>query len=445
MSKISNRNIPKDNKISIVTRVLSSKDEIENACALLYDTYIKNTKYKIIPNNPSGLKIEIRNTRKILVDNFTDSSIWFGAFDGNMLIGCARIYKPEEREKFEFEYYNDNAIVSEYLSQIKPPYVEMSKIVISSKYKNKLIIITHILLAVFNYCKENGESILTFLNNHYLKLLFNHLKFSLILEHAFKYDVWDASLVSFYFANYKNGEVSNIINKLDLLKNKSKYINVDISETLGIVAPMLPILIYWYDKKGTLLGANEHYLKNTIIDGDNIIGTNPYNFYPEDVAKYILESNETVMRTGEVLSQETAINDNTGEYKVFLTTKSPLYDNYGNVIGVIGSAINITDQKEKERLELENYAYIIKEKENEKFRRFIKQMAHDIQLSITKLENIINNCWEKLSSQEQSSIKVIISKLIHLTEQLLSQYNTNIDYYLDTKLTLKDQFSKYLS
>ncbi len=120
----------------------------------------------------------------------------------------------------------------------------------------------------------------------------------------------------------------------------------NILELLDIVAPILPLPFYWHDTTGVVLGLNAECLKGMGATRD-VIGKRPYDFYPMDVAEHILEHNKIVMNTGQISSQEERIEDiTTKEVKYFAAIKAPLYDDNGKVIGIVGTSLDITAEKE---------------------------------------------------------------------------------------------------
>jgi len=122
---------------------------------------------------------------------------------------------------------------------------------------------------------------------------------------------------------------------------------VDILEFLKIVAPILPAPIYWEDVNSVLLGGNEAVFKATgAILSEAYVGKTLFELYPHDMAQHIKSHNEEVMRTGKILSQEEVIEDiSTGERKYFTAIKGPLHDNEGNIIGIVGTSIDVTEEK----------------------------------------------------------------------------------------------------
>jgi len=72
-------------------RPLADGDEVEEAQALLHDVYILEQGWKPLPYNPSRVRIEVRNGRRLLVDQLAKGAHWFGAFQRSELVGCFRV------------------------------------------------------------------------------------------------------------------------------------------------------------------------------------------------------------------------------------------------------------------------------------------------------------------------------------------------------------------
>ncbi|MFN8770670.1 MAG: PAS domain-containing protein [Neisseriaceae bacterium] len=416
----------------ITARMLTTKAEINDACALLYEIYIKYMQWEFDNDNPSNLHIEHKKRRNILVDRFTDKAVWFGTFSKNKLIGCARLCYVDEDNKFEVESYPSSKVVYQYLPQDRGDCVEMNRIALDTKYKNKILITHYLFKCVFEYCQQNHLSVIAFSDNYLINILFKRIDFRLIIESAFKYEIKDLAPVNFYFANYINGDITKIVNNIGLLK-LPYYPNIhNFLDTLDLVAQILPTPVYWQDQNGKVLGANESCLKRMGTTSDKIIGHTPYYFYPMEIAEHILNHNDKIIRTGEVLAQEeTANNFTTGELIHALAIKSPLYDEGGTIIGIIGVSIDITAQKEKERLERENLAHIVQANENQKSRNIIEQIVHEIEFTLSNLEDTSHKIQEVLPEHEKSDMQQIISNINCITTNILNKFDTSSDNYFN--------------
>jgi PAS domain S-box-containing protein len=245
------------------------------------------------------------------------------------------------------------------------------------------------------------------------------------------------------------------------LTNSEKNLHssgASVLKALELVAEILPTPVYWHDNTGVVLGINEQCLE-AIGASRKIVGKRPYDFYPKGVAEHILEHNKEVMSTEKVLSQEERIEDiTTKQVKYFSAIKAPLYDDNGKVIGIVGTSIDITAEKEAEylrheniRLEAENklnqitlektaleanaarlkYENEIQRLENEKlinnaeqqaqFRKIAAQVAHDIASPIFALQMILPRC-EVLPENTRSALSKFSNRIIDITQNFLSQF-----------------------
>lgn len=124
---------------------------------------------------------------------------------------------------------------------------------------------------------------------------------------------------------------------------------------LEAIAEILPAPVYWVDINSIFLGLNASALKASGASSiDEIIGKTVYDFQPEQLAEHIVKHNEEVMTKGISLSQEETIRDlQTGKLRYFTASKSPLRGENGKIIGLVGSSIEVTEEKEAEGLRLE--------------------------------------------------------------------------------------------
>jgi two-component system aerobic respiration control sensor histidine kinase ArcB len=163
-------------------------------------------------------------------------------------------------------------------------------------------------------------------------------------------------------------------------------------KALEQVCSFVPMPIYWEDRNGIIVGANKFVLPAVGLKSlDNYIGKSLYERYSKEMADTIKLHNEKVMETGEILSQEESIIDvTTGEKKYFIAVKAPLYDENGQVIGVVGTSIDITVRKKyetdlayaREKLKVANQI-------NQTKSEFIANMSHDIRTPLTGILGLI--------------------------------------------------------
>lgn len=206
----------------IIVKRLESKRLIEEACELLYIVHIKEKLWDFSKNNPSQLRIEIKNNKKLLVDRFTENAIWFGAFYNTQLVGCTRLTFVDENNKFEIEGYNNSHIVQDYLPLDRSHCVESSRTAVLQSNKGYGIS-RFLLLAAFQYCENHKCSLLGASHHEHIINLFRKIGFPLKIESAFKYEDHDPLKVNFYFADYTKSEIKNmILNSEENIKNSTE-------------------------------------------------------------------------------------------------------------------------------------------------------------------------------------------------------------------------------
>lgn len=209
-----------------------------------------------------------------------------------------------------------------------------------------------------------------------------------------------------------------------------------ILELLEVVAPILPAPIYWEDINSIILGGNESVFKATGAGtAAAYIGKTLFELYPREMAEHIKLHNEEVMRTGKILSQEEMILDiTTGELKYFTAIKAPLRDADGSVIGIVGTSVDITAEKEAEKLRLENEIQRNLAKKQEQFTEIANQVAHDIRSPLASLSMIVGACLE-IPEKERIALRDVSTRISDIANNLLQQYKSQD---LDPSSTVED-------
>lgn len=191
----------------------------------------------------------------------------------------------------------------------------------------------------------------------------------------------------------------------------------------------IPGNIYWKDKNGKYLGCNNVQAKLAGFNSpSDMIGKTDYELPWHDIADILCEVDQRIMRTcvPEELIETPSFPD--GTKIIMLTNKAPLFDDKGDVIGIIGVSLDITDYKEmeaRERLAIaETAAALAAKKAEEEARRAITILAgsivHDLRtpLSILNLMNfdldlclpVLLNCYYEVKKLELDIYKEFSDK-----------------------------------
>lgn len=111
-----------------------------------------------------------------------------------------------------------------------------------------------------------------------------------------------------------------------------------------------PDAIFAKDTQGKFILLNKAASKVVGIDTKDAIGTDDYAVFKPEVAKMLQETDKKVIESDKVATFEERTVAKDGREKVFLATKGPVLDKYGNTIGLFGISRDITAQKEHEEL-----------------------------------------------------------------------------------------------
>lgn len=118
-------------------------------------------------------------------------------------------------------------------------------------------------------------------------------------------------------------------------------------EVLVQVLDALPVRIFWKDQESRYLGCNQRFCEDAgVSDPNEMIGKSDYFFFHPDQASAFRDDDADVMFTGiPKLNIEEKLTRASGETIWLETSKLPLRDSEGCVIGVVGMYQDITARK----------------------------------------------------------------------------------------------------
>lgn len=204
--------------------------------------------------------------------------------------------------------------------------------------------------------------------------------------------------------------------KAELLKAKSET-----ESTLKNIINLIPGHVYWKDINGVYLGCNDTQAKSLgFKNGLEIVGKTDFDLPWREGAKELQDNDNYVMQHKKTVSFEEAGIFN-GEPASVLSQKTPLEDQEGNIFGVLGVSIDITDRKEKERLEVENEVNKKALQEQERFKIIADQVAHDIRSPVASLLMLVKACQE-IPERERIALREAATTIGDIANNLLNKY-----------------------
>lgn len=174
---------------------------------------------------------------------------------------------------------------------------------------------------------------------------------------------------------------------------------------LRAVVASVPDLIYVKDRRSRFLLANQGTADIMgAASGAELAGKSDFDYYSAEMAAGFYQDEQRIIETGTPLvSQDEHIQEREGRTRYILTTKVPLRNAEGEVVGTIGIGRDITAMKETE-------GELKRARENLHYRA-----THDSLTSLLNRESILDMLERELvrSQRERASISVLMADLDH--------------------------------
>jgi len=128
------------------------------------------------------------------------------------------------------------------------------------------------------------------------------------------------------------------------------YEREDLAVLLHSLLDHIPDRIYFKDAQGRFLRVNKAKAEiHGLSSPDELVNKSDFDFFPEEFARRAQADEERVMQTGQpLIAQEESFLDSRGRQHWVSTTKSPLRDAKGQIIGTFGITRDITQHKQLE-------------------------------------------------------------------------------------------------
>lgn len=122
-------------------------------------------------------------------------------------------------------------------------------------------------------------------------------------------------------------------------------------QMLQSVLDTIPVGVFWKDRDSVYLGCNQHFAEDAGLNSpDKIVGKNDYELGWKQQAEFYRADDAYVIKTGKPkLNYEEPLITPDGTQLWVRTSKVPLRDLSGNVIGILGTYEDISEQKRAEQ------------------------------------------------------------------------------------------------
>ena len=191
----------------------------------------------------------------------------------------------------------------------------------------------------------------------------------------------------------------------------------------------LPDVIYIKDKSCKKVVANLADVRNMGFQKESdVLGKDDFDLFPKEIAEQFFKDDQSVIQSGvPMLNKEELLVDSGDNKKWLLTSKIPLFDEKGNISGLVGIGHDITEKKKVEEA-LKKNEHLLKESQK------VAKLGHyslDILTGIWKSSDVLNEIFG-IDKNYQTDVEGW-SKILH------SSYRERMKAYLINDVIAKHQ------
>lgn len=231
--------------------------------------------------------------------------------------------------------------------------------------KEKFVITNYSLAQILGYYskRELKKETFTklFLNpkdkNEFFKILRQDGKvrfFETLLKDKSGNSLWAAITASRIVSPDNEEYIEGIIENISAHKEMEERLAIERDFMQGLL-DNIPDVIYFKDRNNRLMKVNKFYSRGVGLKPEEIAGKNDFDFFPYDQAKKMFDDDNYVLSSGKAIIgkiERSLLPD--GTWNQVSTTKIPMYDRAGKIIGTMGVTRDMTAYAnlERERLSM---------------------------------------------------------------------------------------------
>ena len=171
------------------------------------------------------------------------------------------------------------------------------------------------------------------------------------------------------------------------------------SSLLENIINSIPIRVFWKDKDGKYIGANDAFLKDAKLEkSEDIIGkTDLELIWGNTTAELYMEDDKKIMQNGKAkLQYEEHIILEDGSIMFITTSKVPLRDEENKIVGILGVYEDITQRKISENKIQEQNSQLIQQSKMASMGEMIGMIAHQWRQPLSAISSSILGMQIKL-------------------------------------------------
>jgi PAS domain S-box-containing protein len=183
----------------------------------------------------------------------------------------------------------------------------------------------------------------------------------------------------------------------------------------------IPDMAWLKDKNSRYVAVNEQFAKTAGIKIEEIAGKSDFDIWQKSFAEKYFNDDLEVIRTRQRKNTEELQIDNTGREYWVETTKTPILNTNGEVIGTTGIAREITGRK-KAQLERENLIAELEAK-NAELERYTYTVSHDLKSPLVTIRGFLGYLEKDALAGNTQKVKDDINRIENATQKMQTLLN----------------------
>src|SRR3989338_2250738 len=170
-------------------------------------------------------------------------------------------------------------------------------------------------------------------------------------------------------------------------KNPIEYLQMMRDFLLEEIIANMPGNVYWMDKNCVLLGCNNNMAKTVgLKNRQEVVGKTDYDFSWKERAATLVKNDIAVMSSKKETEFEESGNFEDTSAAIILTRKAPKKDRTGQVTGLLGISIDITERKKlEEKLRISQVREAAEKSRETSMRAMAGSIAHDMRTPLSAI------------------------------------------------------------
>ena len=231
--------------------------------------------------------------------------------------------------------------------------------------------------------------------------------------------------------------VSRDIHRRKLAEEEIRHLNAELDQRvrdrtaelaaerhlLRTLIDNVPDAVYVKDTESRYVLVNQAMAAGVNTTPAELLGRTVFDCYPPEQAQRFFDDDREVMRSGQALigREEVALDSSTGGQRWMLTSKVPLRDDGGRIVGIVGISRDIGELRRVQELRI---AKERAEAANEGKSRFLANMSHEIR---TPMNAILGMSQLAMQSGLNDAQARYVSHVQRAAESLMAILNDILD------------------